>query len=100
MHLPIRDREFRAFCDKRHLKGLDESAYRDILKLLVTPLLEKGALTQFEMTDSTESANIQIVDWLAGALARFHNQNLDGKMFFEILTRTANIKGLELFPGY
>jgi len=99
MYLPINDREFRVFCDRRHLKGIKHSRFREILISGLLPQLPNGAIVQIEMVDSTSNANIQIADWISGALARYFEKKNLGDKCHQILKN--NILGSkELFKDY
>lgn len=69
MYLPISDREFRLFCDKRHLKGIKRSEFKKFLEARLYSQLPSGTAIQIEMLDSITNSNIQIADWISGALA-------------------------------
>jgi len=101
MYLPVSDNEFRVFCDQRHLKGIKRSEFKKILKSRLLPQLPAGAIVQIEMIDSTINANIQIADWIVGALARYLEKKELGEECFKILKN--NILsgiGKELFENY
>ena len=49
------------------------------------------------MVDSTTNANIQIADWISGALARYLEQKPFGKEYYEILKNNVIGEGKELF---
>ncbi len=99
LYTPTSDLEFRVFCDQRHLKGIKRSEFKELLIARLLPLLPKGAIIQIEMIDSTTDANIQIADWISGALARYHEKkDLSGECF-DIL-RNNVISGDELFKEH
>lgn len=96
MFLPTTEMEFRVFCDQRHLKGIKRSEFKKILKAHMLPLLPANANIEIEMLDSASSVNIQIADWIVGALARnFENKEL-GKECNDFL-RNNIIGSKELF---
>lgn len=98
MFLPTTEMEFRAFCDQRHLKGIKRSEFKKTLKAHMLPILPAGALIEIEMVDSASSTNIQIADWIVGALARgLENKEL-GKECKEFLRNNIIGYGKELFP--
>lgn len=98
-YLPTADKEFRVFCDQRHLKGISRKEFRELISVRLLPLLPKDPTIQIEMIDSTTSANIQIADWISGALARFHEKKTLGAESFEILSNNI-INGNELFKDH
>lgn len=99
LYTPTSDLEFRVFCDQRHLKGIKRSEFKELLSARMLPLLPKGAIIQIEMVDSTADTNIQIADWISGALARYHeNKGLCGECY-DIL-RNNIIGSEELFKEH
>lgn len=99
MYLPCRDVEFRIFCDKRHLKGIRVSDFRKMLISRLKPQLPSSTIIQVEMIDSTTNANIQVADWIASAIGRYHNNGEIGENCFSELKN--NIVGSkELFKDY
>ena len=100
MYLPVTDKEFRVFCDKRHLKGIKRSEFKKILINRLLPQLPQGAIIQIEMIDSAQNANIQIADWISGALAWFLENKRLGKECYQILKNNLLGTGKELFKDY
>lgn len=98
MYLPINESEFRVFCDKRQLKGVTTADFTRILSARLLPKLPPNPIIQIEMVDSTSSANIQIADWLTGAIGRKLGKKRLGDECAELIKN--NITGLqELFVG-
>jgi hypothetical protein len=93
------DFEFRVFCDRRNLKGIKRKEFKDILIARLLPQLPKNPIIQIEMIDSTESANIQIADWVSGALARYHEKKELCEDCYGILKNNI-IDSKELFKDY
>lgn len=93
------ENEFRVFCDQRHLKGITRKEFKDILTASLLPLLPKNSIVQIEMIDSTTNANIQIADWISGALAKHHEKKNLCNECYEILKNNI-IKSDELFKDY
>ncbi len=100
MFLPSTDHEFRVFCDKRHLKGMKQREFGVMLKDKMLHLLPKNSIIQIEMIDSTHDANIQIADWIVGALAHYLEKKKYGKEFYTILKHNLLGEGKELFKDY
>jgi len=69
MFLPTEELEFRAFCDEGQLKGIRRSDFKKMLRAQMLPLLPAGSIVEIEMIDSISNVNIQIADWIVGALA-------------------------------
>ena len=96
--LPTQDKEFRVFCDRRRLSGISETEFKEVLKARLLPSLPKDVILQIEMIDSTATPNIQVADWIAGAIARYLEKRPFGEECYQILK--GNIiggKGKELF---
>jgi hypothetical protein len=98
-YLPITDKELRVFCDRRKLSGVSEMEFKEILKARLLPGLPKKVILQIEMVDSTAVVNIQIADWIAGALARYLEKGKLGEECFKILKENIIGGGRELFNG-
>ena len=96
-YLPITDKEFRIFCDRRRLSGMSEAEFRSVLKARLLTMLPKNIVLQIEMVDSTAEVNIQIADWIAGALARYLEKGRLGEECFKILKKNIIGRGKELF---
>jgi hypothetical protein len=97
MYFPMSEKEFRLFCDKRHLKGIKQSEFKEKLKIELISMMEKNAIIQIETIDSTSDPNIQIADWIAGALATYHNKKANGEEYYTILRNNFVGEGKELF---
>ncbi len=100
MFLPTTDQEFRVFCDKRHLKGIKQGEFSEILKDRIIPLLLKNSIVQIEMIDSTHDANIQIADWISGALAYYLEKKKLGGEYYATLKQNIVGEGKELFKDH
>ncbi|MBI2436377.1 MAG: DUF3800 domain-containing protein [Candidatus Magasanikbacteria bacterium] len=98
LYLPIQDQVCRIFCDKRHLKGITHTQFFNILQLQILPELPANTLVQIEMIDSMSNANIQIADWIAGAIASYIENKPLGKDYYHILKSNLLCPGKELFP--
>lgn len=100
MYLPVTDKEFRVFCDKRHLKGIKRSEFKKILIARLLPQLSRDSVVQVEMVDSASNVNIQIADWISGALAWYLEEKRLGKECFQILKNNLLGESKELFKNY
>jgi len=96
---PIHDREFRVFCDNRHLKGITKAKFKEDLTASLLPKLPKGVLLQIETVDSTTNENIQIADWIAGSIAKYYNKKPLGEELYTVLKNNI-LSGEELFKDY
>ncbi len=99
-YLPINEPEFRVFCDERHLKGVTRIQFKELIKTRLLPLLPAKSLIQIEMKDSTQCANIQIADWVTGALAHFIEEKPFGKDYFSTIKNNIIGEGQELFKDH
>ncbi len=100
LYVPPNDFEFRVFCDKRHLKGIKQAQFRDILRAQLLPQLPKNSIVEIEMLDSKQNANIQIADWIVGALAWYLEQKPLGEACYQILQNNILGEGKELFQDH
>ena len=100
LYTPTADKEFRVFCDQRHLKGIKRKEFKDIITARLLPLLPKDSCVQIEMVDSTTDANIQIADWISGALARYYEKKKLCDECFDILNNNIISNDNELFKDY
>jgi len=99
MYLPCADKEFRVFCDQRHLKGIKRSEFKKNLTARLLPQLPKGVIFQIEMIDSTSNRNIQIVDWICGAIAGYLEEKRLGEEYYQIIKNNILGEGKELFKN-
>lgn len=97
MYLPTVDPEFRLFCDRRRLSGMTSRDFKQILETRVVINLPKNCVIQIETVDSVSNINIQIADWISGALARFLEKGHLGEECYSILRGNIFDKGKELF---
>lgn len=97
--LPTTATEFKVFLDKRPLKGISVQGFKEVLKLRLLPHLPEGTVLQIETVDSATQPNIQIADWICGALFAFHNKKERGKDYFDAL-KNSMVGEKELFPKY
>lgn len=100
MYLPITDREFRVFCDKRSLKGIKNSEFKNILRARLFSQLPKDSIIQIEMIDSKMSSNIQIADWISGSLAWYFEEKHLGQECYQVLKNNLLGNCKELFKDY
>lgn len=100
MYLPATDLLFHVFCDQRRLKGISKTQFIEIVKIQLLPNLPKDAQIKIQMVDSKQYPNIQIADWLVGALAAYLNNKPQGKELFEVLRNNIIGEGKEMFRDY
>lgn len=99
LYLPITELEFRIFRDQRILKGVVLSEFNEHLISRLLPQLPAKTIIQVQVMDSTTSPQIQVADWICGALARFHEQKPLGNALYNILKNNI-VKQTEFFSDY
>jgi hypothetical protein len=96
-YLPTNDRELRIYCDERHLKGISRREFKQNLEGHLLPLMPAGSLVQVDMVVSHDNPNVQIADWIAGALSWYHNGRPLGEACRLTLRNSLLGDGKELF---
>jgi len=97
MYMPSVDPDFRIFCDKRKLSGMTTKEFKESIEARMLPNLPKGVIFQIETVDSLVNTNIQIADWISGALARSLEKGKLGQECYAILRGNILGEGKELF---
>ena len=97
MYAPSVDPDFRIFCDKRKLSGMTTGEFKKAIEARMLPNLPKGVAFQIETVDSSTNTNIQISDWISGALARSLEKGKFGQECYAILRGNILGEGKELF---
>ena len=96
-YLPTDEKQIPIFCDQRSLKGMTRQEFeRSVINRLI-PLCSVGTTIQVKMIDSTLNANMQIADWISGALARSLENGPLGEEYFKILKNNFLSEGKEFF---
>lgn len=96
-YLPTDEKEIHIFCDKRSLRGMTRQDFESDIIAKLLPYCQPDALIQIEMIDSSSSANIQIADWISGALARYLERSRLGDECYKILKNNFLSEGKEFF---
>ncbi len=99
LYLPLTETEFLISRDPRTLKGLSTAKFNEVVKTSLIPKLPAKTLFNIQTIDSTASANIQVADWICGALARYHEKKAKGEDFYNILKKNI-VQEKELFSDY
>lgn len=97
MYFPIDDRDIHIFCDSRALKGMSKKEFESSIIAHLLPLCPTNTLLSVEMIDSKTNANIQIADWISGALARYFEGTSLGCEYYKILKNNFLGDGKEFF---
>jgi len=98
-YFPITEPIFIVRCDQRRLKGLKQKDFIEILQARLLPIAPAKSLIDIKQIDSTTDVNIQIVDWIVGALASFLNNKPLGLKYYEILKGNVISNPIELFKA-
>lgn len=85
MYMPSEETCVEVICDQKDLPGISKKEFRGQLRAGLLLKLPRGATVNIQMIDSTTSNNIQIVDWIAGALAHYHEHKNEGEEYFSII---------------
>ena len=97
--LPSTESSLSVLVDQRQLKKVTRSEFRETIKAHLLFELPKGATIHVGMADSSTNPNIQIADWICGALYRYHTGRPSGDTFHEILRGNIMISA-ELFKDF
>ncbi|MEK7453217.1 MAG: DUF3800 domain-containing protein [Patescibacteria group bacterium] len=96
-YLPTDEKEIYIFCDQRSLKDMSKSEFESHITGKLLPLCVTGTRIQVQMIDSTSNVNIQIADWISGAISRYLENSKNGEEYFKILKNNFLEKGREFF---
>ncbi len=99
LYLPMTEPHFIVIRDKRTLKGMSPANFHEKLKISLLPILPPKTLFHIQAVDSTTSPQVQVADWICGAFARFHENKIEGKTFYEKLKNNI-VSEKELFSDY
>lgn len=99
MYLPMDDKEIYIFCDCRSLKNMTKKEFESSLATRLLPLCKPNTLMRVEMIDSSSNANIQIADWIAGALSRYLENSPAGNEYYTALKNNFLGDAKEFFSG-
>lgn len=97
MYLPVDDKEIYIFCDSRSLKGMTKKEFESSIAACLLPSCSSNTLLRVEMIDSATNANIQIADWISGALAKYLEGAPLGGEYYKILKNNFLGNGKEFF---
>lgn len=82
--------------DHRSLKKVSQKEFKENLRLHILLRLSKKASVYVNTVDSSADSNIQIADWICGALYRYYTNRSAGEEFYKIL-HSSIIASEELF---
>lgn len=96
-YLPVNDKDIHIYCDRRSLKGMTRGEFESAIREHLLPLCVPGTMIRVEMIDSTTNENIQIADWIAGAIKRYLEGDKLGGKYYGILKNNFLEDGKEFF---
>lgn len=96
-YLPTDEKNIYVFCDQRSLKDMSKSEFESHIAGRLLPLCTTGTMIQVRMIDSTSNVNIQIADWISGAISRYLENGKNGEEYFKILKNNFLERGKEFF---
>lgn len=98
-YLPADEKEIHIFCDRKSLKGMTKQEFESAIVSKLLTFCSPDTSIQVEMIDSTSNRNIQIADWIAGALARYLEKGKNGEEYYKVLKNNFLGEGKEFFKG-
>lgn len=96
-YVPTDEKEIYIFCDQRNLKGMTKQKFISSITAKLLPLCSHDTSIQIDMIDSMSSPNIQIADWISGALARYYEKGKNGDEYFRVFKNNFLGEGKEFF---
>jgi len=96
-YLPTDEKEIHIFCDRKSLKGMTKQEFESAIISRLLPYCSPDTLIQVEMIDSASNRNIQIADWISGAIARYYEKGRNGDDYFKVLKNNFLGEGVEFF---
>lgn len=99
LYLPVTELKLIVLRDKKSLKRMSVQEFHETLKLSLLPKLPPKILFHVYTVDSTSNPQIQVADWICGALARYYENKTMGKELYVELKRNI-VRQKELFLDY
>jgi hypothetical protein len=96
LYLPLTTTEFRIIRDQRTTKGMTSREFNEALRTRLLPNMPAKTLVKVEDVDSTTSPQVQVADWVCGALACYHQGKPGGQELYNILKPNI-VQSKELF---
>ncbi len=91
------EKEIHIFCDQRNLKGMTKQEFASSITAKLLPLCLPDTVIHIDMVDSSMNANIQIADWISGAIARYLEKGKNGDEYFKVFKNNFLSEGKEFF---
>lgn len=98
-YLSTNEKEIHIFCDQRSLKGMTKQQFESAIIAKLLSYCSPNSIIQVEMIDSTSNANIQIADWISGAMARYLEKGRLGEECYKNLKNNFLDAGIEFFAA-
>lgn len=98
-YMPLDDLIFIVCCDKRHIKDMSEKQFTDYLRTVLAASASHNARVEVLTADSASNANLQVADWIVGALATHLNEKRNGDTYYKILEPKFGAAPIEIFPS-
>lgn len=99
LYLPLTEKECIVIRDNRTLKRMSTQQFHETLKASLLPKLPPKTLFATHAVDSTTSPQVQVADWISGALARYHEKKTIGDKLYAVLKKNI-VEKRELFSNY
>lgn len=99
LYLPATEPEFSVVRDQKTLERMSVQRFHETLKTSLLPKLPPKTLLNIQAVDSTTSPQVQVADWICGALARYHEDKPLGEKLYAALKRNI-VEKRELFSDY
>jgi len=96
-YLPTDEKEIHVLCDQRSLKDMTKKEFESFIIARLLPYCSPDVSIRVQMIDSVSNVNIQIADWISGAIARYLEKRENGEQYFKILKNNFLDKGKEFF---
>ncbi len=100
MFTPTNDLVFHVFCDQRKLKGVTKKQFIQNVEAHLLPSLPSGAQVRIQMVNSSGFPNVQIADWVVGAIASYLHKKPLGDVLYSVLQQNIIGSGKEMFPDH
>lgn len=97
--LPSTEQEFRIYRDHRHLVGVSQAQFNEIITVSLLTNLPAKTLIQIDAVDSTTNVNIQVADWICGAVSHYHHKKQHGDDYFAVV-KNSIVASKEIFEDF
>lgn len=82
-----KNEEIKIFCDHRHIKGYTKKQYKEKLVKQINSLIQSTLKIDIDFVDSKNNTNVQIADWIVGAIAHALNKKTNCDEYQDLLKR-------------